>query len=130
MSRAELADELKQGIKQTLEKHGITEEYLALKLKRELNAKETKFFQFQGEVVTEKNVVAWDVRQRARMDAHKLRGDYPADKHELTGADGGPIEYTDTERAARLNRLIEIALKRKKVGSDSPEMASNGGDNA
>jgi hypothetical protein len=71
-----------------LEAEGITPKYLAKKLKRELNAKETKFFQKDGEVVTEKNCVAWDVRQKARIDAHKLLGHYPAEKidHNIRGS--------------------------------------------
>lgn len=36
------------------------------------------------------SLIQWDeadmgIRQRARMDAHKLRGDYPAEKHEVSG---------------------------------------------
>lgn len=27
--------------------------------------------------------IDWGIRQKARMDVHKLRGDYPAEKHEL-----------------------------------------------
>lgn len=73
-----------------LENHGLTFDYLAKKLKRELNAKETKFFQKDGFVKEQHDVVAWDVRQRARIDAHKLRGDYPAEKrahtHSITGS--------------------------------------------
>ena len=67
-----------------------------------------------GDTVIAWNEVDWATRQRARMDAHKLRGDYPADKHELTGKDGQPIAFTDIERAQRLARLIEMAKERKK----------------
>ena len=65
-----------------VDKAGITSTYLIKKLKRELNAKETKFFQHEGRVVESENVIAWGIRQRARQDAHKLRGDYPAEKVE------------------------------------------------
>ena len=64
---------------------GVTSKYLAKKLKAELEAKETKFFQHEGEVTAKRNVIAWSVRQRARQDAHKLRGDYPAEKVEHSG---------------------------------------------
>jgi len=74
-----------------LEKQGLTFDYLAKKLKRELNAKETKFFQKDGFVIEQHDVVAWDVRQRARIDAHKLRGDYPADKREHTHSITGSL---------------------------------------
>ena len=74
-----------------LENHGLTFDYLAKKLKRELNAKETKFFQKDGFVIEQHDVVAWDVRQRARIDAHKLRGDYPAEKREHTHSVTGSL---------------------------------------
>lgn len=74
-----------------LEKQGLTFDYLAKKLKRELNAKETKFFQKDGFVKEQHDVVAWDIRQRARIDAHKLRGDYPADKREHTHSITGSL---------------------------------------
>lgn len=42
------------------------------------------------------SLIQWDetdntTRQKARMDAHKLRGDYPAEKLEHSGLEGGPI---------------------------------------
>lgn len=55
------------------------------KLVKELNAKETKFFQHEGEVVSKEDVIAWPVRQKARMDAHRLRGDYPAEEQKIEG---------------------------------------------
>lgn len=69
-------------------KIGINESYLAKKLKKELTAKETKFFQKDGEVIETRDVVAWDVRQRARIDSHKLFGHYPAEKveHDISGS--------------------------------------------
>ena len=70
---------------EAMDKHGLTLDNLSKQLKRELKAKETKFFQKDGKVVEKHNVIAWDVRQRARIDAHKLRGDYPAEKREIMG---------------------------------------------
>lgn len=109
-----------------LEKQGLTFDYLAKKLKRELNAKKTITQKVKGSpgnempdgyrrIVTtglieyvkgedgpEKEYsdgdsliqwdeTAWDVRQRARIDAHKLRGDYPADKREHTHSITGSL---------------------------------------
>lgn len=74
-----------------LEKAGITAEYLAEKLKEELEAEETKFFSYQGVVVEKKNIVAWGVRQRARESANELRGDFPAKRTEIGGIDGKDI---------------------------------------
>jgi len=68
-----------------LEKIGIGKSYLAQKLKKELNAKETKVFNDKGELIYSDNLVAWKIRQEARKDAHKLRGDYPAEKREHSG---------------------------------------------
>lgn len=74
-----------------LENHGLTFDYLAKKLMRELNAKETKFFQKDGMVIEQHDVIDWGTRQRARIDAHKLRGDYPADKREHTHSITGSL---------------------------------------
>jgi hypothetical protein len=72
-----------------LEKYGINTEFLARKLKAELNANETRYKYIVRDdkikVVAEKTRIAWDIRQKARMDAHKLLGHYPAEKHEHTG---------------------------------------------
>ena len=78
-------DDLKgAAFSETLKRHGITDEYLAGKLKEELEAEETKFFADKGKVRDEKDVIAWGIRQKARMDAHKLKGDYPSEKVEHT----------------------------------------------
>ena len=66
-----------------LDQKGISMEYLTKKLKRELNAKETKVFSGAKGVIYSKNLIAWNTRQKARMDAHKLRGDYPAEQSDL-----------------------------------------------
>lgn len=72
-------------INESFIRQGITLEYLVKKLKRELNAKEVKVFYDRrtGEVVYSKKLPVWDIRQRARQDAHKLLGHYPAEKHEI-----------------------------------------------
>ena len=67
-----------------LDQKGISMEYLAKKLKRELNAKEEKVFSSDTSGIRySKKMIAWAVRQKARMDAHKLRGDYPAEQSDL-----------------------------------------------
>ena len=68
-----------------LELEGINTDYLTKKLKRELNAKEIKVFSNANGVIYSKNMIAWQIRQKARQDAHRLRGDYPAEKRELSG---------------------------------------------
>jgi len=81
----------------------ITLDYLAKKLRRELNAKKTTYKKLKGalndsvllprgakvvaksseEVLIAINEIAWGTRQKARIDAHKLRGDYPAEKQDV-----------------------------------------------
>ena len=61
-----------------MDKHGITIDRLMQQLNDELTAEDTKLFADKGEVKDRVQVIAHDVRQRARIDAHKLRGDYPA----------------------------------------------------
>lgn len=59
-----------------------------------------------GETVIEWDDIAWDIRQRARMDTHKLRGDYPAEKREITGAGGGPLQMLYEEIVGRATGLV------------------------
>ncbi|MBU1003014.1 MAG: hypothetical protein KKE73_10885 [Proteobacteria bacterium] len=90
-----------------LEAHGVTAEFLAKQLADELQAKETKIVKVDGNVdgrtkrgvtvlskiVRGKIVVAtvlaidmrsWNTQQKARMDAHKLCGHYPAERLDVT----------------------------------------------
>lgn len=50
----------------------------------------------------------------------------PTEHHELTGADGGPIEFddlSDTERAARAAAILELARTRR-AGQAAPPSQS------
>lgn len=71
---------------QVLDQKGITLNQLADYLNEELKANEIKCFNDKGTVIYSKDLAALDIRQRARVDAHKLRGDYPAEKHEVSGS--------------------------------------------
>jgi len=62
-----------------------------------------------GDTVIAWNEVDWTTRQRARMDAHKLRGDYPAEKHEISNVD--QIQYTPEERKMFKELAVEQARK-------------------
>jgi hypothetical protein len=69
-----------------------------------------------GETVIMWQEKAGGIRQKARMDAHSLRGDYPADKHVFPDKDGNPQNLTEAsnlETAARLLDLINKAMERK-----------------
>jgi hypothetical protein len=104
--------ELMSPIQKAMTDVGITPEMLANQLLAELEATETKFFSNKGFVTATRNVVDWGTRQRARMDAHKLRGDYAPEQHEMFfGLTDG--RYTEEEQET----LIEVAnmLARKKL---------------
>lgn len=108
----ELAKAIGNPVLTAFDQEGLTPRYLAKKHKKELNAK--KIDTFKGKVVEEqtddggkvigrterevviysKPLIAWDTRQKARQDAHKLRGDYPPEKSEFSGPKGEPIQLT------------------------------------
>lgn len=74
-----------EGVRVTLEEEGITPKYLANKLKDELEAEGTKKHFDGGPGGTRRFVESdafplYDIRQKARMDAQKLLGMYPAEK--------------------------------------------------
>lgn len=72
----------------TIIRKRITAERLLDKLEEELEACEQKVFNPKGNkdkkgLLYSKKMIEWGTRQKARMDAHKLRGDYPAEKSEV-----------------------------------------------
>ena len=96
--KSEIEKDLSSPILSALETEGISPARLAKKLNEELDANETKFFQHQGEVVDEREVIAWEVRQRARIDAHKLLNHYPAEETRVSGSLMVEIvSYADSE---------------------------------
>jgi hypothetical protein len=124
---------------------GITAEYLAKKIKRELNAKETKVFKAKSqklvetdrlvdpknpeagkiyqpveteEVIYSKPLVAWEVRQEARKDAHKLLGHYPNAKLTIEGS-LSLRNLSDEE----LDERINATLKRAEGTKSKPKRA-------
>ena len=74
-----------------LDDAGLTLEYLIEKLKEELNATHQRVFlsrggkNVEGKIVYSEELIDWRTRQTARQDAHKLRGDYPAEKWDISG---------------------------------------------
>jgi hypothetical protein len=99
------------------EKHGITPDYLAKKLKRELNAKVTKFFQKDGKVIEERVCIDHATRQKARMDAHRLRGDYPAEKQELTIPGGVRVTFDSISPEER-EALLKVSAVLERIETD------------
>ena len=105
-------------LKNILDQKGITAEYLTNKLKEELEANEDKVFQYKGEVIKAKDLVAWEIRQRARQDAHKLRGDYPSEKHHVTVEDGLPVIQLSEEDRMEIDAIKKV-LKEKALREDA-----------
>ena len=62
---------------------GITVESLLDDLNKERKAKITKHFAHEGRIISKREYIDWGTRQKARMDAMKLLGLYPAEKHEV-----------------------------------------------
>jgi predicted Fe-Mo cluster-binding NifX family protein len=120
-----------------LEAEGITVEYLAKKLKQELNAKTVKTFKVKGaiplgkikgargmkavsvsgtldidregnnlygdgETIIEHTMADMGIRQKARQDAHRLRGDYAPEKHEVNGPPVVVVKELPPEQLAKL----------------------------
>ena len=68
-----------------------------------------------GETVLEFKDADMAIRQKARMDAHKLRGDYPSEKHEISGKNGKPIEFKDVKDREDLRAKGQELLERIKA---------------
>ena len=103
-------------INKWLEEEGLSETALKLKLLSLLEAKETKFFTHQGEIIEEREVEAIETQRKTLDMAIKVRGLYAAEKRELSGPNGGPITAvngcitpdTDPKQAALIYaRLIK-----------------------
>jgi len=55
-------------------------------------------------------------------ESNKLYGLYPPEKHEHTGADGGPIEYADAKE-----RLLGLLAKGAALNADTDSPGDNDG---
>ena len=110
----ELTKDFMRPVVAAFEAAGITPEYLASKLKKELDAKKVRLFfdQRTGKVITSDKLTAWDVRQKARQDAHKILGHYPAERTEVSGPDGGfiPLGVALSKETLQVISEIESAI--------------------
>ena len=94
------------------DKHGITEDYLIGKLKEELEASIEIQKKVGKKEITIVKVPIWKIRQDARRDAHKLKGDYPAEKHEHTG------DVIFHSNVPEPDMPVEEKKKEEKVGGE------------
>jgi NifB/MoaA-like Fe-S oxidoreductase len=113
-----VTDELMVPFAKRLEQAGITDSYLVKKLKAELEANDIKLFAHEGIARDKQEVPAWLIRQKARQDAHKLRGDYPAEKHELAGVGGEPLIPPENEEHRNLLKEIAKEIAERRIRSD------------
>jgi hypothetical protein len=125
----ELIQDALKPVYKAMDKNGLTLDYLVKKLKRELGATTTdtfkatkKEFNEDGvvvaqteEVIYSKPLVDWKTRQAARKDALAYLGVIVTERKELSGPGGGAIPFSDLERAAKLKRLIDVAVERKEA---------------
>ena len=91
---------------------GITPDYLAGRLKEELDAHETRIFfdQRTGKLMYSKDLVSWKVRSEARKDAHKLLGHYPPERRELSGPAGVPLDLRIGPEIQQVIQQIEVLV--------------------
>jgi hypothetical protein len=68
--------------------------HLVQRIAEGLNAQETKLAQFEGSYTDARHLVAWGERRRYAELTAKLLG-YLVERVELTGDDGGPVEFAD-----------------------------------
>jgi hypothetical protein len=87
VSAEEIIQEVLHPFTDALQREGITLPVLAKKLKKELNAKITKAYQFEGQVIYSDPMVDWSTRQRARKDALAYLGVMITEKvdHSISG---------------------------------------------
>lgn len=122
----QLAKDLLSPFQSAINLSGINDKFLIKQLKQELRAKTTKIQKVKGQLTeddlpktksgkiksgyriigysSDETLVAIDminhgIRQKARMDVHKLRSDYPAEKHEHSGSVAVQREYTEEDKA-------------------------------
>ena len=91
-----------------LDDAGLSENALKIKLLRLLEAKETKFFQHEGIVTDQREVEAIETQRRSLDMAFKLKGMYAAEKRELTGKEGKPIQVESGLSPLAEKKLMEI----------------------
>jgi len=85
---------------------------LHLETKGRIDASLPKLFQSEGNVIESREIPVWDVRQRARQDCHKLRGDYPVERKHYTFEGSLPVVSFTPEEESEVKAKMEL-LKQK-----------------
>ena len=102
-----------------MDRGGITDEKLIDTLAEEIQAKETKTFQYQGKIFDSDEKVAHEIRLKAVDMAFKLKGRYASEKHHIT-VEGLPVvpltedEQLDLEARKQIikERTMKLATKK------------------
>ena len=109
-----IRDGLRSPLVEALDAEGITLPYLSKQIKKELNAEEIKVFNDKGTIIYSKGIPALDIQQRARIDAHKLRGDYPAEEHRITGEMVNTRSPEEIEELRSITQGLAQAIRKKE----------------
>lgn len=131
-TRAAIAAGYSERSAKEIGRENITKPHIAAAIKLEMDARAKKLGITAESVVEEVHLVAFakaegPVRWENKLKALELLARHLGilhDKTELTGADGGPMAFTDLERATKLQRIIAMAKKRR----DEPGSAKDSGN--
>lgn len=113
---------LQDDIEKWLDESALSDAKLKKLLAEGLQAFETRFFAYQGSVITEKTVIPWEIRRKYLEMALKVKGLFAPEKHQITGKGGGPLEYDAVkgrteELKAKGDKIIEAIGKDVDVSS-------------
>jgi len=118
LQRQAFIDNLRQKMtpyEMALSAHSISLNTLARQLAEELRATETKPFKSRGESIEySRPLIAWNIRQRAREDAQKLLGLYPAEEHRITANVSETMSEEDKDLLRNVAREVAEKIRRKK----------------
>jgi len=89
----ETLDSVRANTIRLLNEKGPKLDRVLLRLRQALSAKETKFFQFQGIVTDQREVIAHNIRLAAAKLTLELHDAMPNQKHEFLGADGKDLDW-------------------------------------
>jgi hypothetical protein len=92
----------------------LSDNTLKIKLLKLLEAKETKFFQYQGEVTDQREVEASEIQLKTLDMILKIKGMYASKKRELTGKGGKAVNFQ-----------IITSIPNPKMPSDEPDSSSD-----
>jgi hypothetical protein len=100
-------EKLRAPFDEAMRRRGITPDYLARKLKAELNAKSVKVFldAKTGRVLYSEKMIDWQIRQKARQDAVRLLGLEPPQRIQ------GDFNHAIREASQEERELARVAAK-------------------